>query len=356
MANRVNLKDLEPGMRVAGSACVRSKQAGTTRRGDSFLTVELGNRTGAIKTKIWPEALRAWDSVAVGAPIELEGEVVQGWQGGAPELRIQQFNLLPSGDPIALELNPHCPIERDVLEDRFNAHVERISRWQARYLLNAVLDHVGRERYDTAPAALKLHHNYISGLLEHSIEVADIATSLSHTEPYHELLDIDALIVLCLLHDIGKCFEYEWTAGPIRMSSSGRLSPHVCRGTEIVAAAVAGIGIHRAGISPLDYRLLQHAIASHHMTREWGSPVPPRTPEALLLHISDLASSRLKAMADDLAESPQDENHWVHPTGWNRDPVWHFREAIRVEEVLGRAYSNEFDIDTFTADAGGSDA
>jgi 23S rRNA maturation-related 3'-5' exoribonuclease YhaM len=35
-----------------------------------------------------------------------------------------------------------------------------------------------------------------------------------------------------------------------------------------------------------------HCMLSHHGRREWGSPVEPVTPEAYILHVADMLSSR----------------------------------------------------------------
>jgi len=329
---------------------------GTTRRGDPYYTLELANKTGSIKCRVWQEAVPDWERIQPGAPVYLSGEIVRGWQNGPPELRIDSFELLDGGDPITLELNPHSPIDREELEDRFGKHVNRISRWETRNLLTIVLNHVGRDRYFRSPAAMMHHHHYIGGLAEHSIEVTDLALGMAYTEPYREIVNIDALVLICLMHDVGKCLEYEWE-GPIRVSPSGLLSPHVCRGVELVATAVTNqLGLRFGSVSRLDYDLLQHAIASHHMTREWGSPVPPRTPEALILHLADLASSRLRSMADDLAESEPDADCWVRPAAWNRDPVWHFKQATSLEQILGPALSPDTEPFIPTTASGGTDA
>ena len=39
---------------------------------------------------------------------------------------------------------------------------------------------------------------------------------------------------------------------------------------------------------------LQHLILSHHGHREWGSPVEPSTPEAVLLHQADMMAYKIE--------------------------------------------------------------
>lgn len=50
------------------------------------------------------------------------------------------------------------------------------------------------------PASINHHHNYRGGLLDHSVEVANIISCL----PYNSSIEKDIAIVCSLLHDIGK--------------------------------------------------------------------------------------------------------------------------------------------------------
>ena len=56
-----------------------------------------------------------------------------------------------------------------------------------------------------------------------------------------------------------------------------------------------------------DLRQLIHLIASHHGTQEWGSPVVPKTLEAILLHQIDLLDSRVQGFMDHIHNDMADE-------------------------------------------------
>lgn len=330
---RFDLSTLVPGAEVRGTVCVRSREAKQTREGKPYLVIELGNATGRSTARIWSERLPDWEEVRAGDAVELHARVQAGWRGGAPELDILSVARLPENHPIRLELNPHSPISREVLEERFDGLVRSIRRPDARHLLEVVLDRVGRERFMTAPAAVMNHHAYLGGLAEHSIEVAEMALSLGASDRYAGLLDRDAIVIGALLHDIGKTEEYEWEGVPIRISRAGRLRSHTSRGAEIVALAVSNAWSLEAGtVSELDVRHVQHVIESHHGQADWGSPTPPRTLEATLIHHADLVSARLRALADDLETGSPDEERWIDPTTWKRAPVWAFSEAVAAEE------------------------
>lgn len=335
---RFDFCSLTPGADARGAVCVRSREEKRTRDGKPYLVVELGNGTGRATARIWSEGLPAWERIGVGAAVAIHARGQAGWRGGAPELAVLSVERLPDDHPVRLEINPQSPVPRATLEERFDGLVASIRRPEARHLLRIVIERVGRERYFTAPAAVSHHHAYIGGLAEHSIEVTEMALALATAERYAAMIDRDLVVIGGLLHDIGKVEAYEWEGVPMRISRAGRLRSHVCRGAEMVRLAASDAWALVAGtVSELDLTHLQHVIESHHGQAEWGSPSPPRTLEATLIHHADLASARLRALADDVASAAPDEEHWVDPPAWGRGPVWAFARAIHAEEERGGA-------------------
>lgn len=326
---RFDFEEMRPGDDRQGAACVRAREARRTKAGKEYLVVELGNATGSATGRIWAESLGEWEEIPAGAAVHVHAHVQAGWRGGGPELSVVSVRRLPEDHEVRLELNPHCPIPAEDLRQRMEGLVSNIHRPEARRLLDFVLDSVGRERFMTAPAAISHHHNYIRGLWEHSVEVAELALALASSERYAPLVDRDALVVSALLHDVGKPDCFDWEGVPIRISRAGRLRSHVTRGAEIVSVAVANAWALESGaVSEADVELVRHVIESHHGQVEWGSPTPPRCLEALIIHLADLASARTRSLADDLDSAQADEAHWVDPPGWGRAPVWDFRSAV----------------------------
>jgi putative nucleotidyltransferase with HDIG domain len=198
-------------------------------------------------------------------------------------------------------------------------------------LLDAVLDHVGRDAWFTAPAAKSHHHHQIRGLAMHSLEVGEIAMAIAQSIPVAEHVDFDALIVGALLHDCGKIEEYSYGRGePIDISRSGLLQYHTVSGGAMVAVAAASARqrLEDAGVHPLAVTHVMHVIASHHGQKEWGSPVEPRSLEAQIIHIADLASARTRTMLDELESDALQPDGWAIPTAWGRKPVFSLRKAL----------------------------
>ncbi|HUW14766.1 MAG TPA: SDR family oxidoreductase [Anaerolineae bacterium] len=111
-----------------------------------------------------------------------------------------------------------------------------------------------------------------------------------HPEIHRELLPTAAI-----LHDVGKATSY--TLGPVLdVTDEGRLIDHVVQGALVVQTAIEGIEGFPQG---LRNRLL-HAILAHHGALERGSPVAPKTLEALAVHHADWTDGDIRGFLDAL--------------------------------------------------------
>jgi 3'-5' exoribonuclease len=110
-------------------------------------------------------------------------------------------------------------------------------------------------------------------------------------------LNRDLVIAGAILHDIGKLREVEVTPAGGAYTPAGELIGHVLLGRDMLREAAAG--------KPIDAETLlrlEHIIVSHQRLPEWGSPKPPMTPEALLVHYADDLDAKLHAAHEALAE------------------------------------------------------
>jgi 3'-5' exoribonuclease len=154
-------------------------------------------------------------------------------------------------------------------------------------LVLALLDKY-REELLVCPAARVYHHPYLGGLLEHTWFVARHAfKSLSVYQGLHP----DLVLAGAMLHDLGKVKELTSPQAP-DITVAGALLGHIVLGWEMVREEARALNFP-------DFNLLlelEHIILSHHGSLEFGSPVPPKTPEALLVYYLDDLDAKLKMM------------------------------------------------------------
>lgn len=133
------------------------------------------------------------------------------------------------------------------------------------------------------PAASKIHHARIGGLLEHSVKAARLVEKIALE--YKDFVIRDIAVAGALIHDIGKILEQREIPGT-GWTEEGELLGHIAMGYELLIEVSKYIPI-----APEKLTALKHIVLSHHGEREKGSPVVPLTPEALIVHaIEDLES------------------------------------------------------------------
>ncbi len=143
------------------------------------------------------------------------------------------------------------------------------------------------DKFITAPAAKKHHHNYKGGLLVHTNEVVEICKTIACI---YEDINKDLLITGAILHDIGKTETYDYKTEIIDMNYEGVMLEHLFIGGCMIKEHMNSLKI--SDKTKVD---LLHLILSHHGDVElgWGSSVNPRTPEAVALHQADDMSAKI---------------------------------------------------------------
>ena len=318
----------DPGSRVSGPAVVRSRKKGITKKGRRpYLKIELAAGATRIVTMVWEESIPAWDGIQPGTAVFVEGTVGEPRNGYPPSLDLSTVRRLPDSHPVRGDVNPRSRISREELGTRLAALIGMIEDSDCRKVIDCLFDRIWDAFLD-APAAKTNHHAWIGGLAEHTIEVTQVA--LSNAEDLMGLQDrvhMDSLVAGAIAHDCAKVEEYEFgDLVPIDFSADGRLNYHTVRGAEMLGEALRSayeVGPRLAQV----LRHIQHTVISHHGIPEHGSPVPPRTLEALLVHHADLASSRLSAAREAL-EGDIGEDGWADPPGWRRSPIWDYRGQL----------------------------
>jgi len=133
---------------------------------------------------------------------------------------------------------------------------------------------------EVSPAGLSHHHCYPGGFLEHVVSVTNLALAMcdSVERIYHGKVNRDLVIAGALLHDIFKPATY------VANKNGGYKSTRLAEYLDHLSLATSELV--RRGF-PLE---LVHIVAAHH--GEYG-PIRPRTVEALVCYLADLADSRL---------------------------------------------------------------
>ena len=95
--------------------------------------------------------------------------------------------------------------EQDETFDKIISHLETIKDDKLRsFVIGYYKEHA--DEIKVSPAAKAMHHNFMGGLLVHTLECIEIAECVMNT--VYQKINRDNAIAACALHDIGKIFEY----------------------------------------------------------------------------------------------------------------------------------------------------
>ena len=187
---------------------------------------------------------------------------------------------------------PASPLPREELEKKLNEYLSSLQNEEVSRLTHYLVEKHLKD-FLVWPAAVRNHHNFASGLLHHSLVMADHAEAVCAIYPS---LNRDILIAGCLLHDLGKIVELSGPVAPA-YTLEGKLLGHISIMQAEIREAAHELGIE--GEIPV---ILEHMVLSHHGKPDFGSAVMPLTREALVLAMIDDMDAKMnildKAYAD----------------------------------------------------------
>ena len=290
---------IEAGSEGWGFFLCAGKEVRTGRNGP-FMALQLQDATGQIEGKVFQDVERLREEFDAGEFVKLQGRGNR--FNERTELIIEKIRRVdPSRDAeqgfSEETCVPSAPRSIDEMWDALIALVGTVENEFVRTLLARVVE-THEDALRRWPAAQTVHHAYRGGLLEHVLKVADVATSLAGLYD----ADRDLVIAGAILHDIGKLQELEYDLAT-RYSLEGNLVGHIALGVVLARTETAGIG----GFPDALRAQIEHIIVSHHGSKEFGSPVEPRTVEAFLLAAADDLDAKIHQVRKHIAEDRGDD-------------------------------------------------
>jgi 3'-5' exoribonuclease len=298
-----DLKALEQvtGRTFSAVLLVRKATARTSKSDSPYLSVELGDKTGAFSFTCFSDTplFDFFKNLPESAVVRVEGKT--DYYLGRLSPRITKAEQL-SEDQLAapgvvenlVEVAPEDPA---ALWEECQGFAASIGHPELRATVQAVFEDIG-EAFKVAPAAVVMHHAYRHGLLEHTVHMARAGRALL---PLYPEVDADLALAGVLLHDVGKVIEYEGTLA-VQRSRKGLLQGHVVLGYQLVRKA----GL-KARLDADRLERLEHIILSHQGELEFGAAVLAATPEAVMVSMIDNLDARMGMVQRALRQSAANE-------------------------------------------------
>lgn len=275
------IKDLCDGARAKLQVILNNVTKQTKLDGSAYLNMEVKDASGSINAKKWEIYGDDEEVFVTGNVVEITAEVSKFKE--ALQLKVIEGRLLQEYEIEKARFIKASPIPKEEIVNRFNKMVSTVIDEDCSKILNHFINKYKDILYD-APAAVSVHHEFSSGLILHSVSIAELCDEISYK--YNDI-NRDLLVTGALLHDFGKLIELEAT--PVyKYSIEGKLLGHI----SIMCAEIRNAA-KELQINEEVAVLLEHMILSHHGQMEFGSPVLPLTREALILSIVDSLDSKM---------------------------------------------------------------
>jgi len=298
------LRTLKEGDVFTGFLLAQEAVFKISTKGSEYLELKLSDASGDLKGFLWDVRAIEGDmeSITSDAFLKVKGSISS--YNGRIQMKLDKVRFAPDSE--VGDLSRFFPVSsRPVAEmlAEMDGIISSVRDPWIRHLLTALLvdNATLREAFSKAPAAKSMHHVYLGGLLEHTLSILAMAEQACG---HYKQMNRDLVLAGVFLHDVGKTAELSYLRS-FGYTDEGNLIGHIsmeCEWINREAAKIKGF--------PEELRVqMLHIVLSHHGKLEFGSPVLPKTPEALLVHYLDDLDGKLEAMFRGIREAG--ENHWT---------------------------------------------
>lgn len=310
------LSEMEPGQFADSFVLLVSKEKATTRDGKPYFRVLFRDHTITATAMIWSDTPWFEDCESQwteGEFYKVRARYDENKYGS--QLDIDRIRAVIDDDA-ADGFDPSLYFKRsrfsseEMFQELTEIASEQIEEVPLRNLVLEILEAYA-DQIKTIAAASKNHHAFTGGFLEHVLSVTRTADYLAdkYAAYYQKMqppLNKSLVIAGAILHDIGKLTELEYKPHASSYTPAGRLIGHILLGRDLVREHAQKFD----DLEPETLLRLEHMIVSHQNLPEWGSPIAPHTPEALLVHYADDIDAKFHMVAttlENLLPSNEDE-------------------------------------------------
>ena len=291
---------------VVSCFLVSRKEIKSKKNGGDYLFLDLSDKTGHVSAFLWENVEEYLEAFHSGDYVKVKGLVRE--YNNRLQLTLHKIKKVEDSEVDPADFLPVSSKDIDAQYQELLEQISGITNPYLRELLqNIMTDARVADRFKRAPAAKRMHHAYIGGLLDHTLSLIRLCRLVAGN--YAEL-QLDLLIAGAILHDIGKIEELTYSR-TFDYTNEGRLLGHI-----VMEVVYVNQVTNQIADFPEELRLqLLHLLVAHHGKVEFGSPKVPMTLEALVLHYLDDLDSKIEVMTSLAADETIGDSDW---TGYNQ--------------------------------------
>lgn len=290
---------------------IQAKDLRTTTQGGLYIHAVLTDRTGQIVARQWQATEAMFGEMTTADFMRFKGRVDN--YKGNPQFIIDGMRPAQPGSFDVADFLPTTKHDIDKMWQRLVEILRGIKHPDLAALIEEFLsDDALTAGFRKAPAAAAMHHAYVGGLLEHTVQLMEVGLKVI---PLYPKLSLDLVLAGLFLHDIGKAAELAYDT-KIGYTDRGQLVGHIVQAVCWIDKKADALAARTGHPFPEDLRsLLQHIVLSHHGRYEFGSPKLPSIPEAAAIHYLDNLDAKIAMFLAEIENDPDPVSRW---TNYNR--------------------------------------
>lgn len=260
---------------MASFAFIKELAEKKDKNGNGFLDMTvIGSDKKEYPAKVW--RFENNGQFEAGEVIEIEYTVDS--YKGKPQLTINMIKKGP--EEMIKEFVPASEYDGKTVFSILLSKVNNFSDNDLKQIVSAIMLK-NRDRLEIYPAAYRLHHAIVGGLMLHTASIVEMAEKVCTVYPN---VNRELLLSGAILHDVAKTFEMETAKTGLcsGYSVGGELIGHLVKGAMYIEETAKELGIENEKVT-----LLEHMVLSHHGVPEYGSPIRPMFLEAEILSTLD---------------------------------------------------------------------
>jgi len=299
------INEIEPGEAINDIYLVKDPILRSTTRGDLYIAMFLSDRTGQLNGRMWQATETIYRALPKPGFVHVQGRS-ELYQDNL-QIIVNSIQPIDPGKVSIEDFLAHTDKDTKQLFEEVKKMMEGIGNLQLKALVGEFLsDKNLMDKFCEAPGGMKLHHDYIGGLLEHTHNMLQVATAIL---PLYPQVQADLVLAGIFLHDMGKTEELTYDMA-FSYTDSGQLIGHIAQTLVMVNRKADALAAKGTQIDRHILDILSHIILSHHGEYEFGSPKLPATPEAFMVYYIDDLDAKLNQVASAI-DSELGDSNWT---------------------------------------------
>ncbi|NFG22463.1 3'-5' exoribonuclease YhaM family protein [Clostridium botulinum] len=192
-------------------------------------------------------------------------------------------------------LEDYLPTVKRPIEDIMN----EIEEYTNKYIISkegkALNDYFFKDeeflnKFKRGIGGVSMHHNYIGGLAEHTLNVMYLTAMLCER---YDCRRNEIAVLSAKLHDIGKIYELYYD-GPFKYTLQGEMEGHIVIGVQMIDQAIRGTSF---SYSDDFVSRIKGCVTQHHGKLEYGSPRDMKMEESFIVNYADTIDATMNKIS-----------------------------------------------------------